>query len=157
MKKYVLACLLCCMSVPALATNNPEKLLEDYFKSWNSHNKSEITDFFAQDAVWYDLASDTQLKGKEKVAPAIINNFMGYVSNMYWHKTGDSYVANNTVIYEWVYGGVFNGAWGEKKIVNQGFSIKGISTTTFNAKGKVTVQKDYYDMDTFKRALGVSL
>lgn len=157
MRKHILVCLLFFISISASAVNNPEKILNNYFKSWNSYNKAEITNFFAQDAIWYDLASDTEIQGKEKVAPAIINNFMGYVADMYWHKSSKVYVSDNTVIYEWVYGGTFNGNWGDLSIVNKSFSLKGISTTTFNAKGKITAQKDYYDMDSFKRALGVSL
>lgn len=74
---------------------------------------------------------------------------------MYWVKTGDFFISGNTVIYEWTYGGTFDGKWGEKIIKHKTFSIKGISTTTINNNGKIISQKDYYDTDSFKRALGV--
>ncbi len=76
---------------------------------------------------------------------------------MYWQKSGDIFVSGNTVIYEWVYGGTFNGKWGETKISNKAFFLKGLSSTTINEDGKIIGQKDYYDMESVKRAIGVKL
>jgi len=81
--------------------------------------------------------------------------FMGYVPDMYWVKSGDTFISGNTVTYEWTYGGTFNGSWGDVKIEDKKFSIKGLSTTTINDEGKIIAQKDYYDLDSFKQALGV--
>ncbi|MBL4880340.1 MAG: ester cyclase [Oleispira sp.] len=157
MKKYVLIGLLSLLTHSATAASHAETVLSGYLNSWNSHNKIEIKSFLAPDVVWYDLATNTTIKGKEKVAPAITNYFMGYVADMYWHKNGDVYVSGNTIIYEWIYGGTFNGNWGDTKITNKAFSLKGISTTTINDDGKIIAQKDYYDMESFKRAIGVTL
>lgn len=157
MKKYVLIGLLSLLSYSAAAASNAEVVLKSYLKSWNAHNKAEIKSFFATDVIWYDLATNTTITGKEKVAPAITNYFMGYVSYMYWHTSGDVYVSGDTVIYEWIYGGTFNGNWGDINISNKAFSLRGISTTTINDNGKITAQKDYYDMESFKRAIGVKL
>jgi len=157
MKKYLLIGLFTLLTPPAIAASNPEVVLNDYITAWNTHNKAAIKSFYAADVVWYDLAAKNTVKGKENVAPAITNYFMGYVADMYWHKNGDVYVSDNTIIYEWVYGGTFNGNWGETKVSNKPFSLKGISTTTLNDNGKIVAQKDYYDMDTFKRAIGVGL
>ncbi len=77
MKKYVLIGLLFLLTHPAIAMSNAEIVLTDYFNSWNSHNKAEIKSFFAPDVVWYDLATNSTITGKEKVAPAITNYFMG--------------------------------------------------------------------------------
>ncbi|MCP4485020.1 MAG: hypothetical protein GY823_10725 [Flavobacteriaceae bacterium] len=157
MKKYVLIGLLFLLTHPAIAMSNAEIVLTGYFNSWNSHNKAEIKSFFAPDVVWYNLATNSTITGKEKVAPAITNYFMGYVADMYWQKSGDIFVSGNTVIYEWVYGGTFNGKWGETKISNKSFFLKGLSSTTINEDGKIISQKDYYDMESFKRAIGVKL
>ncbi|MBE0368401.1 nuclear transport factor 2 family protein [Pseudoalteromonas aurantia] len=154
MKNYVFMCLLFLFSFSATASN-VEEVLDSYFNSWNTHNKAAIKSYFAPDVVWYDLATNTTKVGKEKVAPAIINYFMGYVKDMYWYRSGDVYISGNTIIYEWTYGGTFNGNWGESKITRKVFSLKGISTTSINDDGKIIAQKDYYDMDSFKRAVGV--
>ena len=71
------------------------------------------------------------------------------------HKSGDTFVSGNTVTYEWVYGGTYTGDWYGTDIKDKKFSIKGISTTTINNKGKITFQKDYYDMLGFQKQLGI--
>jgi ketosteroid isomerase-like protein len=155
MKEIGLVLLFWCMSVANASATNVEEVLKDYMDVWGEHDIPKISAFFANDVIWYDLSSDTTTKGKEKVSKAITDAFMGYVPNMYWFKSGDTFVSGNTVIYEWIYGGTFNGKWGDIIIKNKEFSIKGISTTTINNSGKIVSQKDYYDADSFKQALGV--
>ncbi len=143
------------MSVANASAQNVEEVLKAYMGAWGEHDISKIDSFYDNDVIWYNLSSDTTIKGKEKVSKAITDTFMGYVHNMYWVKTGDTFVSENTVVYEWIYGGTFEGKWGDETINNKEFSIKGISTTTINNYGKIIAQKDYYDADSFKRALGV--
>ncbi len=155
MKKLVLALLFFGMSMTSAYANNVEKVLKGYMNAWSEHDIPKISSFYANDVIWYDLPSDTTTKGKEKVSKAITDAFMGYVPNMFWVKSGDTFVSGNTVTYEWTYGGTFNGKWGDITVNNKDFSIKGISTTTINNNGKIISQKDYYDADSFKRALGI--
>lgn len=155
MKKLGLVILFWCMSIGSASAQNVEEVLKGYMDAWAEHNIPKISSFYANEVTWYDLPSDTTTKGKDKVSKAITDAFMGYVPNMYWVKTGDSFVSGNTVIYEWTYGGTFDGKWGSTSIKNKDFSIKGISTTTINDSGKIISQKDFYDADSFKRALGV--
>ena len=80
---------------------------------------------------------------------------MGYVPDMYWAKNGDVFISGDTIIYEWVYGGTFNGKWDETVIKNKKFEIKGLSTTTINKDGKIISHKDYYDLHGLKKQLGL--
>ncbi len=155
MRKLSLVLLFWCMSVANASAQNIEEVLKGYMNAWEAHDIPKISSFYADNVIWYDLSTDTTTKGKEKVSKAITDAFMGYVPNMYWLKSGDTFVSGNTVIYEWIYGGTFDGKWGNKTIKNKEFSIKGMSTTTINKSGKIVSQKDYYDADSFKRALGM--
>lgn len=155
MKHYLVILTLCCFAQTAWANSQVETVLEQYIKAWNQHNKHAISEHYAKNVTWYDLATNQTVTGKAQVAPAITGYFMDSVEGMYWHKSGDVFVSGNTIIYEWAYGGHFNGQWGYTKITKKPFSIKGISTTTIDDAGKIVAQKDYYDMDSFKRALGV--
>jgi steroid delta-isomerase-like uncharacterized protein len=155
MKKIGLVLLFWCIGIANASAQNIEEVLKSYMNAWAEHSIPKISSFFADDVIWYDLPSDTTTKGKEKVSKAITDAFMGYVPNMYWVKTGDTFVSGNTVVYEWTYGGTFDGKWGGTEIKNKEFSIKGISATTINDSGKIISQKDYYDADSFKRALGL--
>jgi len=132
-----------------------EQVLQGYMNAWAEHNITKIDSFYGQNIIWYDLPSDSTTKGKKKVTKAITDAFMGYVPDMYWVKSGDIFVSGNSITYEWSYGGTFNGAWGDVKVKNRKFSIKGISTTTIDDEGKIIAQKDYYDLYGFQKQLGV--
>ena len=132
-----------------------EKVLEDYMMAWATHDIAKIESFYADNIQWYDLPTDALTKGKTKVTKAITDAFMGYVPDMYWVKSGDTFISGNTITYEWTYGGTFNGSWGNIVIKNKKFSIKGISTTTINDQGNIIAQKDYYDLYGFQKQLGI--
>ena len=137
------------------ANSKVEELLERYMQAWAEHNITKIDTFYAQDVAWYDLPSDSTTKGKKEMSKAITDAFMGYVPDMYWQKNGDVFVSGNTITYEWIYGGTFDGKWGDVVLKDKKFSIKGMSTTTINDAGKITFQKDYYDLYGFQKQLGV--
>lgn len=155
MTKLVWAFVLCCVTAPNALAANVEEVLKRYMAAWDVHDIQQISEFYAPDVIWYDLPSDTTTKGKDRVTKAITDAFMSYVPNMFWVKSGDTFVTRDTVIYEWIYGGTFTGTWGKAMVKGKDFSIKGLSSTTINKDGKIVSQKDYYDLDSFKRALGL--
>lgn len=144
-----------CLTFLQAGESRVEQILQDYMDAWNEHNITKIEQYYSPHVIWYDLPSDTTTKGKKRVSKAITEAFMGYVPDMYWVKSGDLFVSGNTVTYEWVYGGTFNGMWGNEKVEKKSFSIKGISTTTVDAQGKIISQKDYYDLYGFEKQLGI--
>jgi len=156
MKKF----LLLMMTVGSLAILNAKEakvsdVLDKYMMAWNEHNLQKIDTFYANDVIWYDLGYDSTTKGKKNVSKAIMDAFMGYVPDMYWVKTGDVFISGNTIIYEWTYGGTFNGKFDGVTIKNKRFKIKGLSTTRINKNGKIISHKDYYDLLGFKKQLGL--
>jgi steroid delta-isomerase-like uncharacterized protein len=156
MKKF----LLIIMIVGSLITLNAKEakvseVLDNYIAAWNEHNLKKIDAFYADDVIWYDSGYDYTTKRKKTVSKAITDAFMGYVPDMYWGKSGDVFISENTIIYEWVYGGTYNGEWDGLAIKNKKFEIKGLSTTTINENGKIVSHKDYYDLLGFKRQLGL--
>lgn len=156
MKIRATGVLLLVLSGVSAAETNVETVLDSYMEAWNSHDTQGVSRLFAQDVSWYDLPSDKVVQGKGEVSKAIIEAFMGSVSDMYWVKSGDLFVSGNSVVYEWTYGGTFNGSWGNIPINNKTFSIHGVSTTTINDAGKIVFQKDYYDLASMMRELEVN-
>jgi len=142
-------------SLIALNAQDVNAVLDKYISAWNEHDLKKIDSFYAKDVIWYDLSYDYTTKGKQKVSKAITDAFMGFVPDMYWGKSGDVFVSGNTVVYEWVYGGTYNGEWDGMMIHNKKFEIKGLSSTTINENGKIKSHKDYYDLLSFKRQLGL--
>jgi len=157
MKQFGLGIIFALLTSSANANSKADEVLNGYINAWNSHDKMRIASFYAPNVTWYDLTTDSEVTSKKNVSKAITDYFMGYVDDMYWVKNGDVYISGNTVAYEWIYGGTFNGTWGDQEITNKVFSLKGISTTTINENGKIIEHKDYYDMESFKRGLGVTL
>jgi len=131
------------------------EVLDNYISAWNEHDVAKIDTFYADDVIWYDLSYDYTTKGKANVTKAITDAFMGSVADMYWGKSGDVFVSGNTIVYEWVYGGTFDGRFDGVMIHDKTFEIKGLSTTTINTKGKIVSHKDYYDLASLKRQLGL--
>ena len=134
---------------------NVSEVLDKYILAWNEHDIQKIDTFYADDVIWYDLGYDYTTKGKKNVSKAITDAFMGYVPDMYWGKSGDLFISGNTIIYEWVYGGTFNGEWDGVVISNKKFEIKGLSSTTINKNAKIISHKDYYNLLSFKKQLGL--
>ena len=155
MKKKIIVIALFTAMTLLQAQSKVESVLDAYMQAWEEHNITKIDTFYADDVAWYDLPSDSITKGKKKMSKAITDAFMGYVPDMYWTKNGDVFVSENTITYEWVYGGTFTGKWGEVEIKDKNFSIKGISTTTINDAGKILYQKDYYNMYGLQKQLGL--
>jgi len=156
MKKF----LLIIMTIGSLITLNANEtrvseVLDNYISAWNEHDLQKIDGFYADDVIWYDSGYDYTTIGKKNVSKAITDAFMGYVPDMYWAKNGDVFISGDTIIYEWIYGGTFNGKWDETVIKNKKFEIKGLSTTTINKDGKIVSHKDYYDLHGFKKQLGL--
>ena len=156
MKKLLLQLLTIGLSINLNASENHlNKVLDNYMLAWNEHNITKIDSFYADDVVWYDLTYDYTTKGKKDVSKAITEAFLGNVHDMYWVQNGDRFISKNTIIYEWVYGGTFNGEFDGTKITNRKFEIKGLSTTQINKHDKIIKHKDYYDLSSFKRQLGL--
>ena len=156
MKKFLLIIMIIGSMVSISAGETKiNDILDKYMVAWNEHNLSKIGAFYADDVIWYDLSYDYTTKGKKNVSKAITDAFMGYVPDMYWGKSGDIFIIGNTIIYEWIYGGTFNGTWDEISIKNKKFEIKGLSSTTINENGKIISHKDYYDLFSFKKQLGL--
>ena len=140
------------MSTNCLA-NDVEKVVNDYIQAWNTHNETEIATFYAENVEWYDLAQNTTYKGKTVVSKAITDYFLNSVNNMYWIRTGITITEDNSLVYEWEYGGQYNGLWGDVELKNKPFKLKGISITSVNSDGKIVEHRDYYDMSSFEAAL----
>jgi len=156
MKRFLLIMMgLGIMMVSSAKDINVSDVLDHYMSAWNAHDLKKIDGFYGDEVIWYDLSYDHTTRGKKHVSKAITDAFMGYVPDMYWAQSGDVFVSENTIIYEWVYGGTFNGECDGQKIDNKRFEIKGLSTTTINEKGKIISHKDYYDLLGFKKQLGL--
>ena len=131
------------------------ELLETYLDAWKTRDINKIGKLYAENVSVYDLPTDSTTKGKKAVLKFEQEAWLASAPDMVWIKTSPTLITGNTVAYEWVYSGTYSGDWWGIKVDKKPFSIKGISTTTFNHKGKIIFQKDFYDLKSFETQLGV--
>ena len=139
----------------SLDESKVNEFLSAYLNAWKTRDIQEVGKLYAENVSVYDLPSDSTIKGKQAVLEFEQEAWLASVPDMVWVKTGPAYITGNTAAYEWVYAGTFTGDWWDAKVDKKSFSIKGISTTTFNDKGKIIVQKDFYDIKSLEMQLGV--
>lgn len=133
--------------------NNISDLLTAYLDAWKTRNITEIGKLYAENVSVYDLPTNTTIKGKKAVLKFEQEAWLASVPDMSWVRTSPALIAENTVAYEWIYSGTYSGNWWGTKVESKPFSVKGISTTTFNDNGKIILQKDFYDLKSFETQL----
>ncbi len=131
------------------------ELLNSYLDAWKTRDITEIGKLYAKNISVYDLPTDSITKGKEAVLKFEQEAWLASAPDMVWIRTSSTLISGNTVAYEWIYSGTYTGDWWGMKINKKSFSVKGISTTTFNDDGKIIFQKDFYDLKSFEKQLGV--
>ncbi len=131
------------------------ELLDTYFEVWKTRDINKIGKLYANDVSVYDLPSDSTTKGKKAVMKFQQMAWLASVPDMIWIKTNSASILDNTATYEWIYSGTYTGDWWGQKIEDKTFSIKGMSSTTFNKKGNMVLQRDFYDIKSLEKQLGV--
>ncbi|MCG8427706.1 MAG: ester cyclase [Chromatiales bacterium] len=137
------------------APNSVLQVLDQYLAAWKTRDLTQIGKLYADDVSVFDLPSDTLISGKENVLKFEEEVWLANAPDMVWVRTSQPLASGNSVTYEWIYAGTYSGAWGDIQIENRPFSVKGISTTTINDEGKIIMQRDFYDLKSFERELGL--
>lgn len=139
----------------SLNESSVRELLDSYLNAWKTRDIREIGKLYAENVSVYDLPTDATTKGKKAVLRFEQEAWLASAPDMAWVRTSPAIITGNTVAYEWLYSGTYSGDWWGTKVNMKPFSVKGISTTTFNDEGKIIIQKDFYDIKSFETQLGV--
>lgn len=139
----------------SLNESSVREALDSYLNAWKTRNIREIGKLYAENVSVYDLPTDATIKGKKAVLRFEQEAWLASAPDMAWVRTSSAIITGNTVAYEWLYSGTYSGDWWGTKLNKKPFSVKGISTTTFNDEGKIIIQKDFYDIKSFETQLGV--
>lgn len=146
------------LSQPSMAggsNKNVVELLDGYFSAWQTRDIKKIGVHYADNVSMYDLPSNSATTGKKDVVDLMQIMWIENAPDMKWIRTTPAYVDGDTVAYEWLYTGTYNGMWGDAKVTNKPFAVKGMSTTTFDKNGKIVNHRDFYDMQSFQAQLGL--
>ncbi|WP_319558308.1 nuclear transport factor 2 family protein [Thiomicrorhabdus sp.] len=137
------------------AQEGPSQWLDGYFADWETRDIHRIAPHYADNVSMFDLPSNSSTSGKKQVVELMQVMWIENAPDMKWIRTSPKYINGNTVAYEWLYTGTYNGMWGDVKVSNKPFAVKGISTTTFDKNGKIILHRDFYDLLSFQSQLGL--
>lgn len=143
------------LSVPALAQDSPQAVVEAYVAAWNAHDSAKAAGYFADNVVYYDASMGKPVEGKDAAKTGVIDNFLKAVPDAVWARKGDLVVQDGRVSFEWEFSGTNTGDWSDgTKATGKKFTMPGASI--FSVKdGKIATQSDYYDALGFYKQLGL--
>ena len=132
--------------------NDEQNLAEQYIAAFNSHDWNKIGPFFADDCIHEDMASGMSFHGKQDLK-AYMDGIFTRAPNVKL-KLESAFLSGDWMAYEWTYSGRYTGDEPGRKATGREFSIRGASVSELR-DGKIRRNRDYYDMTTFLRQLGL--
>ncbi|WP_312055566.1 ester cyclase [Pantoea brenneri] len=128
----------------ALAEESPQSVIEHYMAAWNAHSASQASRYLANDVIYYDAATGSPVKGKEKAEKEVIGAFIQAVPDLKWKMTSQPVFNNDTIAFQWEFSGTNAGEWAGSPATHNKIKFEGVSFIKVN-EGKITYQGDYYD------------
>lgn len=124
-----------------------------YMEAWNSHDGSAVADFMADDATYEDLALGVVHQGRDaiKAFAAQAHDF----SSDYRFVTVSSQQSGNEYALEWEMIGTNTGEASGLPATNKPYRIRGASVGVLDAKGKIKMNRDYWNMADYLIQVGI--
>lgn len=145
MKSIRLAALsLALISSGVMAEASPQSVISSYMAAWNAHSASQAARYLAEDVVYYDAATGSPVKGKEKAEKEVIGAFIRAVPDLQWKMTSPPVYNRDTIAFQWQFSGKNSGEWAGAPATNNNIRFEGVSFIKV-IDGKIAWQGDYYD------------
>lgn len=124
-----------------------------YLEAWNSHDPARVGDFMADDVDFEDVTLGEVLRGRKEVMD-FVDRFSETFSTDYRFDLQTELATDSTLALEWVVEGTHDRTSPALPVTNRPFSIRG-ATIARIADGRITYNRDYWDMAGFLRQVGV--
>lgn len=132
------------VSASVQAAESPQSVINGYMSAWNAHNITQASHYLAEDVVYYDAATGSPVKGRDKAEKEVIGAFIRAVPNLQWKMTGKPVADKNTIAFQWEFSGKNTGEWAGNPATKNNIRFEGVSFIKIN-KGEIIWQGDYYD------------
>jgi len=130
-----------------------EKMMNDYFAAWNTHDVEKMLSFFTDDIVYEDVAMGKVNRGKKELKDGISYTFVDFSDFKLEIKS--SFIAGDRGAVEWVMSGAFvHSSVPGLRATGKRFSVRGASIIEFR-KGKISRGSDYWDRATLDQQVGL--
>lgn len=135
-----------------MAVSELERILGQYAAAWSARDVQQVLSFFTDDCVYEDIALGRVNRGKEELKAFLSETFAAFPDFTIEPKT--PFMGGNWVGLEWVMSGTHKGDIPGLPATGKSFSIRGVSIVEM-AGDKIKNSRDYWDMATFLRQIGV--
>jgi steroid delta-isomerase-like uncharacterized protein len=124
-----------------------------YLEAWNSHDPARVGDFMADDVDFEDVTLGEVLRGRKEVMD-FVDRFSETFSTDYRFDLQTELATDATLALEWVVEGTHDRTSPALPATNRAFGIRG-ATIARIADGRITYNRDYWDMAGFLQQVGV--
>ncbi len=122
--------------------------MQQAFAAWNSHDPDKVVTYYSEDVVYEDVAYGAVNHGRDELRK-FAAGFIEAVPDLKLEVVSSS-IHNGHGVAEWVLSGTDKGLYKTGKK----FSVRGASVFEMRG-GKCSSNKDFYDLATIMRQVGV--
>lgn len=127
--------------------------LDDYWAAWNSKDPSAVGAWFAEGAVYDDVAMGWVFKGPAEVMGAVERTTK--MSSDYSFETVSSAEIGDRYVAEWVVSGTHTGAFETIPATGKPYRLRGVSVGRRNEDEKITEHRDYWNVADLLIQIGI--
>jgi steroid delta-isomerase-like uncharacterized protein len=128
--------------------------VNEYLDVWATRSGTRIVEWMTEDCVYEDVTLGEVHKGRADIA-AFIDSMGQDLSDDYRLDLVAAASTEDDYHVEWVLKGTHNGPHGPFPATGKAFEIRGVSVGT-RAGGKIQANRDYWDMASFLRQVGLA-
>ena len=124
-----------------------------YIGAWDTHDAAAIGNFMDDDVDFEDVTMDETLQGRKEVEE-FVERLGETFSSDYRFTLVTEFVTDSTMALEWTVSGTHDRTSPVLPATGKPFNIRGATIARLR-NGKITYNRDYWDMATFLREVGV--
>jgi steroid delta-isomerase-like uncharacterized protein len=147
-KRTAFVLLILSFAVPGRLPSREQGLIEQALAAWSSHDPERVVSFYTDDVVYEDVPLGLTKSGKEELRQFAISTFR--LSPDITFEVNSTRVSNGHGVAEVTMHGT------DKEFLKTGktFSVRGVSVFEIRG-GKISRDRDYYDVATIMRQVGL--
>jgi steroid delta-isomerase-like uncharacterized protein len=130
-----------------------ERIAQRYLDAWNTHRAEEVGRFVTDDVDFEEVTLGEHLSGRKDVE-AFVDRFTTTFSSNYRFELVTELSTDATMAAEWVVSGDHDRDSPLLPATDRPFTIRG-ATIARLTDGKISYNRDYWDMAGFLRQVGV--
>ncbi len=146
------------MNKPQVIPYGQPGFIAAYGAVWSSGDSALLGTYFSEDGCYVESSYNDRYEGREQIGrfSRFMHAFSREVKIEYLSHCGDA----SLFTLEWLWSGVATGPIRIDGVVypatHKAYAIAGAAVCRANAQGEITYHRDYYDLLTLMRQLGIA-